>query len=407
MLHWSTCMAAYVGQPPDPAVVGDELARRAGPSGSTPTEPWVATWLAHQRRDAYWRQGSACERYADITCPVFAIGGWSDGYRDMVLRMLEHVRAPVRGLIGPWGHIEPGVRLARAGDRLPAGARALLRRRAQGRGERLLRRAGAGQLPAGADRAGPAVRGAARALGRRPVLAVAARRGAAARARGARALAARAAAHRARRPASGAATAARPTAAATSGRRTARRCAGTRRRSSERLELLGHAAAELELTRRPAGRARRRAAVRGRARRHVDADRPRRAQPHPSRRARPRRPARAGRAGARARADAVDVLRRARRPRAAARALADLLAVDLAVARAGDADRRRARRSSCRCAGRRRSTPSCSRSARPRRRPGWRRSTSAVGTVGPDRPPRPRDGRGRTSSSRGSTTATR
>ena len=77
-------------------------------------EPWVATWLAHQRRDAYWRQGSACERYADITCPVFAIGGWSDGYRDMVLRMLEHVRAPVRGLIGPWGHTQPGVRLARA-----------------------------------------------------------------------------------------------------------------------------------------------------------------------------------------------------------------------------------------------------------------------------------------------------
>ena len=70
-------------------------------------EPWAATWLSHQRRDDYWRQGSACERYADIRCPVFAVGGWSDGYRDMVMRMVEHVDAPVRGLIGPWGHTGP------------------------------------------------------------------------------------------------------------------------------------------------------------------------------------------------------------------------------------------------------------------------------------------------------------
>jgi len=106
MLHWSTCMAAYVGQPPDPAVAGDDWRERWAERIAS-MEPWVATWLAHQRRDAYWRQGSACERYAVIACPVFAIGGWSDGYRDMVLRMLEHVRAPVRGLIGPWGHSSP------------------------------------------------------------------------------------------------------------------------------------------------------------------------------------------------------------------------------------------------------------------------------------------------------------
>ena len=121
MLHWSTCMAAYVGQPPDPAVVGDGWRERWAERIAS-MEPWAATWLAHQRRDAYWRQGSACERYADITCPVFAIGGWSDGYRDMVLRMLEHVRAPVRGLIGPWGHSSPESRRPGPGDRLPAGA---------------------------------------------------------------------------------------------------------------------------------------------------------------------------------------------------------------------------------------------------------------------------------------------
>ena len=106
MVHWSTCMAAYVGQPPDPAVVGDGWREQWGERIAA-MEPWAATWLAHQRRDDYWRQGSACEHYERIRCPVFAIGGWSDGYRDMVLRVLEHVRAPARGLIGPWGHTGP------------------------------------------------------------------------------------------------------------------------------------------------------------------------------------------------------------------------------------------------------------------------------------------------------------
>jgi uncharacterized protein len=106
MVHWSACMSAYCGQPPDPAVVGEGW-REQWAERVDAMEPWVATWLSHQRRDGYWRQGSACEHYDRITCPVFAVGGWSDGYRDMVLRMVEHVRAPVRGLIGPWGHTGP------------------------------------------------------------------------------------------------------------------------------------------------------------------------------------------------------------------------------------------------------------------------------------------------------------
>ena len=106
MVHWSACMTAFLAQPPDPAVVGDGW-RDAWRERVESTEPWVHTWLAHQRRDDYWRQGSACERHAEIACPVFAVGGWSDGYRDMVLRMVEHSGGPVRGLIGPWGHTGP------------------------------------------------------------------------------------------------------------------------------------------------------------------------------------------------------------------------------------------------------------------------------------------------------------
>jgi uncharacterized protein len=106
MPQWATSMLAYVNQPPDPVVAGDgwrsEWHRRLDGASL-----FIDPWLGHQRRDAYWRQGSACERYEAIRCPVYAVGGWSDGYRDMVLRVVEHVSAPVRGLIGPWGHTSP------------------------------------------------------------------------------------------------------------------------------------------------------------------------------------------------------------------------------------------------------------------------------------------------------------
>ncbi len=106
MSQWATSMLAYLNQPPDPLVVGDGW-RQAWLERLDGAKPFIEPWLSHQRRDAYWQQGSACEDYGAIRCPVFAVGGWSDGYRDMVFRVLEHVRSPVRGLIGPWGHTSP------------------------------------------------------------------------------------------------------------------------------------------------------------------------------------------------------------------------------------------------------------------------------------------------------------
>jgi putative CocE/NonD family hydrolase len=106
MTQWATSMMAYLNQPPDPAVVGPSW-REAWLDRLQNARLFIEPWLSHQRRDAYWRQGSACEHYESIRCPVFAVGGWSDGYRDMVLRVVEHVAAPVRGLIGPWGHKSP------------------------------------------------------------------------------------------------------------------------------------------------------------------------------------------------------------------------------------------------------------------------------------------------------------
>ncbi len=106
MSQWATSMLAYLNQPPDPAAVGAEW-RARWQERLEGAVPFIEPWLTHQRRDAYWQQGSAGEDYAAIRCPVFAVGGWSDGYRDMVLRMVEHVDGPVRGLIGPWGHTSP------------------------------------------------------------------------------------------------------------------------------------------------------------------------------------------------------------------------------------------------------------------------------------------------------------
>ncbi len=106
MSQWATSMLAYLNQPPDPAVVGEKW-RAAWLERLENARAFIEPWLSHQRRDAYWQQGSPCEDYGSIRCPVYAVGGWSDGYRDMVLRLVEHSKAPVRGLIGPWGHTWP------------------------------------------------------------------------------------------------------------------------------------------------------------------------------------------------------------------------------------------------------------------------------------------------------------
>ena len=105
-LWWGTIMLAFQARPPDPAIFGAGW-REAWLERLAEMPFWPALWLAHQRRDAYWEHGSVCEDYAAIACPVFAVGGWADSYTNAVPRLLEGLRVPRLGLIGPWAHIYP------------------------------------------------------------------------------------------------------------------------------------------------------------------------------------------------------------------------------------------------------------------------------------------------------------
>jgi putative CocE/NonD family hydrolase len=102
-LDWATTLHALMAQPPQPALFG---------------EGWRATWherleylagfvetkLGHQRRDGYWKRASICEDYCAITCPVYMVGGWADGYVSAIPRFLAGYAGPKKALIGPWGH---------------------------------------------------------------------------------------------------------------------------------------------------------------------------------------------------------------------------------------------------------------------------------------------------------------
>jgi putative CocE/NonD family hydrolase len=102
MLPWSSSMLVWNGTPPD--FVNREDWRETWLARLRETPPYVEAWLSHQRRDDYWRHGSVCEDFAAIECPVYAVGGWVDGYTDAVFRLLEGLPGAHKGLVGPWGH---------------------------------------------------------------------------------------------------------------------------------------------------------------------------------------------------------------------------------------------------------------------------------------------------------------
>jgi len=105
-LSWASTMFGLNSLPPDPEIVGDSWRdmwfERLRGSGL-----WLEKWLRHQKRDEYWEHGSVCENWDSIKIPVMAVSGWADGYTDAVFRILENLKAPKLGLVGPWSHKYP------------------------------------------------------------------------------------------------------------------------------------------------------------------------------------------------------------------------------------------------------------------------------------------------------------
>jgi len=71
------------------------------------TPPWMLTYKRQQRDGPFWDRTALKTRYDAIQIPTFLIAGWYDGYRDDVPRMLEHMKGPVRAIVGAWNHTFP------------------------------------------------------------------------------------------------------------------------------------------------------------------------------------------------------------------------------------------------------------------------------------------------------------
>jgi len=105
-LPWASVMLALNAEPPDPRFVGERW-REAWRERLEGSPPFIEAWLAHQTRDDYWRHGSVCEDFSRMQVPVYAVGGWEDGYTNAVPRLLAGLPGPRKGLIGPWAHAYP------------------------------------------------------------------------------------------------------------------------------------------------------------------------------------------------------------------------------------------------------------------------------------------------------------
>ena len=105
-MDWGAAFFTYAALPPDPAMVGAGW-RKQWLERLEVLRPFPPLWLAHQRRDDFWKHGSVCEDYAAIKCPVLGVSGWADGYTAAVFRLAENLAVPCKGLVGPWGHLYP------------------------------------------------------------------------------------------------------------------------------------------------------------------------------------------------------------------------------------------------------------------------------------------------------------
>jgi uncharacterized protein len=106
MFDWGAEFKTVLVGPPDPAIVGDRW-REMWLNRLKATPPILSQWLSHQRYDEFWQHGSVAMDYSRIKCPVYAVDGQVDSYRDFLPRLLSNLNVPRKGLFGPWGHKYP------------------------------------------------------------------------------------------------------------------------------------------------------------------------------------------------------------------------------------------------------------------------------------------------------------
>lgn len=108
-MDWAAFFWAYAqARSPDPKLVGDKWKETW--LNRLENMPFLPTpWLTNQTRCDYWKHGSVCEDYSNIKIPVYAFGGWADGYRNTVFTLLSNLNVPKKGLVGPWAHKYPNI----------------------------------------------------------------------------------------------------------------------------------------------------------------------------------------------------------------------------------------------------------------------------------------------------------
>jgi uncharacterized protein len=103
---WGCIMQLFNARPPDPQIVGERW-RAMWRERLEAEQFWPEIWLRHQRLDDYWKHASVCFDYDAIQCPVWFWGGWADLYRDTPFRLAEHLAVPHKVTVGPWAHLYP------------------------------------------------------------------------------------------------------------------------------------------------------------------------------------------------------------------------------------------------------------------------------------------------------------
>lgn len=163
-MQWGSILMLYTALPPDPDIVGESW-RETWKQRLDALNPFPAVWMDHQTRDGFWQHGSVCEDWSAIQCPVYAVGGWADGYTNAIPRLLENLRGPKKRFDWAMGALLSSRWHARTFYWLDARVAAVVGSLAQGARHRNYGRTCITGVDAGERSASAAIRGMAWALG--------------------------------------------------------------------------------------------------------------------------------------------------------------------------------------------------------------------------------------------------